>query len=632
MNKILFPIVLAFAAIFTACSNEDLTSSSGNRNNQPEGATCTVEPLDYVDFDTRSSLNIGSAGMEFHWYKDEAHPENSDKLSIFYSDADQTAGVYTLTDITNDKETSARFTSDGFKLTADKRYYAISTTENRAPQGCRIPDKRNIELTYAGQVQKGNQNADHLGAYAYLAASGIAYGDDHVDLHFQHLSLTMRVIMDKLPKDVEFTRLEIYDTENSYLQPLRGFDMTSGLAADGTYTPALKPVDINSAQYKAADRFSMTLQDASNAEHGIKPDLKIVGETGRLDLFIELPPADLTGKNLIFMVYGNNGKAYYINRPGRILLAGKAYQMMANAQEASTYTVRIKVNHDWQLGSTLDQTRATGDPGYDETFGYPKNLYYILCVGGFVRAINDNPVSEIENTTSEQWALSADKTVNTFATPLTFNFDNAADKEAVKNVYIVASNNDLTTLLSSITNNDPESKVQNLVYSIQEENLGSTFTAQQKTQAFMKNLYSTPWTGESASFIGNLGADYFKDIILYHVAAKVDLKWGSSTSVMGSTEATNKVSVNNVANENLSLFQPATKNGTTGFVDGDSSNNYTVTSLIEDDREYNGRQVYYLPQFNIYNVTVGNKTPGNITFTPATTNGFTSWLRWLKKF
>lgn len=609
MSKRLFPVIIAFMALFASCSKDDVASSGGNGEPQQEGLTCTVAPIEYVDGESlsRSALTLGSSGMDFAW-------ETGDKLSVFYSEADQTSGTYTLNEIyANDN--SANFKSEGFTLQNGKRYYAISTVERT---GVRIPDKRNIELSYAGQVQRGNKNTDHLGDYDYLASSGIADGDDHVYFHFIHLGATLRVIMEGLPSDVEFTKMEMYDTENSFLQPKRTLDLTKGLAADGTYTPALNPVDMSSAEYKTAERFSLTLQYATDNTKGVKADINVADNKGRLEMFIEVPPADLTGKDIVFMVKGDNGKAYYIKCTGKNLMAGKAYQMKANATVATQYSVKIKVNHAWQHGATLDSRAATGDPGIEETFPTPKNLYYVLCVGGTVKSVN-----EIEGIAAEKWTLSSDKTISTYAGELTFNFD-SGEMSQTKNVYIVASNNDLTSLFNGISATTAEADVQNLVYSIQEEALGTDYTSQDKTQAFMKNLYSTPWTDAAASFIGNLGADYFKDIILYHVAAKVDLQW-NSTAMLPTTGEDAFVKVSDVKREKLSLFHPTDNSAALTAT-------YTVTSPIEADRMYNGRQVFYLPQFNTYNVKVGGNAATDITFSPSTANGWTSWLRWLKKY
>lgn len=615
MNRIFTSIIVAAAALLASCAGSESAGEGGEGKDQPEGLSCTAAPIENVTDGSRSQLTLGSAGMDFSW-------ENGDKLTVFYAESDQTAGTYTLEENSiRENGTFARFTNDAFGLVDGKRYYAISTTEGSgAPSGVSIPSKSNIKLTYAGQIQNGNGTTTHLGKYDYMAASGVASAGNHADFDFKHLGLTLRVIMDHLPTTAKFTRMEMYDTEDSYRQPLRDFDLTSGMQQDGTYTPALTAVDVNATDYKTSSRFSLTLQ---NGGEGITPR----SSDGRLDMFIEVPPADLTNKTLVFMVYGKQGDndvSYYITKPGRDLVAGKAYQMMDNAQSATSYNVTIKVNHAWQLGSTLD-SRATGDPGVEEKFDYPKNLYYILCVNGLVRKAKSedtNYYTEIENIPTSGWTRSANNTISTYNVQQHFSFTSDEMSQS-RNLYVVASNDDLSSIFSSAISSSTttETLVQNLVYSI------NTTDA----QAFMKNLYSTPWKSGDA-FVGNLGSDYFKDIILYHVAAKVDLKWNSDASVIDNTYKT--VNVNNVQSTNLSLFQPATVNGTSTFVSASGDPTYTVTSTIEPDRMFNGRQVFYLPQpaNATYNVTVGKNAATNITFTPVTTNGFTSWLRWLKNY
>ena len=129
-----------------------------------------------------------------------------------------------------------------------------------------------------------------------------------------------------------------------------------------------------------------------------------------------------------------------------------------------------------------------------------------------------------------------------------------------------------------------------------------------------------------STFIGAL-KDPYQDVILYHVAAKVDLKWNSS-AMLPITGENAFVKVNNVKNSGLSLFKPTTNTYETG--------SYNVKAPIEEDTWLNGRQVFYLPQFAnsncTYNVKIGDKPAENVTFSPATTNGFTSWLRWLRKY
>lgn len=602
LNTLTTLTLTTIIALFASCSSDD--DGIGNGGKTFKSLVGTVNDKELVDDDApsmRSSLSLGTSGMVFKWHKaDPSDPDDhSDRLTIFSDESDIAVMTYTLENI-RDGETAhkASFTGSGFDLTDGKRYYALYPCEKDAPEGSNYPSKRNITVNYAGQRQTANSSTEHLGQYDYLAASGLAAGTDHADFTFDHLGLTLRVIMEGLPTDKSFERMEMYDSENSYLQPLRSINLANCVTADGSFVPAFEELDVNSAAYKTADRFSLDLGPANGT--GIQTD-------GRLEMFIEVPPANLTGKDVIFMAYTTDQEAYYIKCTGRDLVGGKAYQMKGTAQKADSYTIKIKVNHDWQLGTTVS-TRATGDPGIEDEFPYPANLYYILCVNGTVKAVNSKSVTEIEGIPENKWARSADGAISTYAESITFNFDET-EIEQSKNLYIVASNDDLSDVFSSISASTTEESVRNTLYSV-----GGT-----DKQEFLKNLYSTPYK-EGTVFIGALDKDYFKDIILYHVAAKVDIKWNTTTAL------TDYISVNNVKASGLLLFRPTENPYATG--------NYTVAVPFTEGTNYNGRQYFYLPQFTndcTYDVTIGS-TNSLVTFTPATTNGFTSWMRWLNKF
>ena len=177
--------------------------------------------------------------------------------------------------------------------------------------------------------------------------------------------------------------------------------------------------------------------------------------------------------------------------------------------------------------------------------------------------------------------------------------------ECSYHLYVVASQTALT-LSELAAGTSEETVVQALTY-----NLPST-----GVQTFMRDLYSTPW--DATNFVGNI-TDPMQDVTLYHVAAKVDLKWNS-------TSAIENVSVNNVKNSGLYIFKPTENANEPGT--------YNASQTMDIDQQYNGRYVFYLPQFTnncTFNVTLGGNPEEYITFTPATTGGFTSWLRWLKK-
>lgn len=637
-----YMVVLSLLAI-SSCTNDDL-SEGGISKETEKGLVAEARSM---EFDlTRSRLDFSSTGMSFTWTSD-------DKLSVFAQGNDDAVQQYSLTSGGGSK--TARFSSENFALTNDTRYYALNKTQETAGGETRIPSQNNITLDYSGQVQEGNANTSHLGKYDYMVSSSKCESPDHINLDFEHLGFTLRVVMTvddankETFKNTEFTSLEIYDSENAFRQQKRLFSFAAGTTVDG-YTPTWPSQTIT-----GEDRFTLKFEDPSDNTKGVKPtdefrDGSGANNNSKLIAYIQLPAVDFSGKTIGFILKGKNGAIYYGDTNGYNMNMGKAYQVNLTLKPTTDYNVMLKINHDWQLGAKVeDLTRATGDPGNKDELYVPTYLYYILCVDGIVRSVNplegasaetSKAVNSIsvdgksgeDNTTADTkdvWSTTTidDKTISTYGKVLTFKLQDS-EKNLSKHLYVIASRTQLPaeTFNSIIGYTDVNNKggataettIQALAYSIQ--GVASTNAQLDNSQLFMRDLYSTPWT--ETNFIGNL-VDPMQDVILYHVAAKVDLKWNSATAVTGD------VKVNNVQNTNLSLFQPATINGTSVYV---GTNDYTVTSTIEDDRMYNGRQVYYLPQFNTYNVTVGNKTPENVTFTPATTNGFTSWLRWLKKF
>lgn len=621
----------AFSAfLFASCAN-DLSNNSGDNGEDKDyaGVTASVPSLIF-EGGTRSFLNFDATkGMVFQWAE-------NDQLTVLPDADNTTKGIYTLQ--RGGGTPKANFACTGFALKKSARYYGFNMTERETPALIRIPDKANITVDYSGQRQAESGTSTtataHLGKYDFLAATGVCApdADDHVDFDFQHLGFTMYIEIKGLTNGKKYRKLEIYDSNNTYRQPVRRINLTNGLSADGkTYKPSFEPEDEQSETYKQSPRFSLFLGQDTNNNNDNSDDVGVTVSGGRLDLFVELPPVDMRNNTFIFTLEpSDGGKPYYMKCDNsfykRQYLAGYAYMMMGEAQEVTTFEVSLKINHDWQLGNT--QTRATGDPGIEDHFEKPKYIYYVYCVGGKVQAVADKAYTRVPakpavgddiTIPESDWLTSSDKVFDTYQHTFTFTVSDT-DKDKDKNVYFVASMEDISSSFSGISAGDDESKVQALLYSIpakRTEPVETDAEYQTRSQTFLKNLYSTPWTTQ-ATFVGSL-KDPYQDVILYHTAAKVDLQWNSTAKITGD------VKVNNVYSTNLSLFKP-TANPTTGTA------NYTVTSTLEADRFNYGRQVFYLPQFNTYNVKVGSKDAADITFSPATTNGFTSWLRWQKVY
>lgn len=620
--------------LFASCAHDNDADSEGNSNSDYKGVTAVVSPKEF-DVVSRSALYFDMAyGMQFKW-------NTGDELTILPSESNNTRAIYTLRN--GEGTPNAHFKGEGFTLSKGVRYFAFSKKERELPGKISIPDKANITVDYSGQRQLVNGTSEaataHLGAYDFLASTGVCSKDveDQVFFAFQHLGLTMFITMTGLPVDAKYKKLEIYDSKNVYRKPVRTINLGLGLDAEtGAYSPAFNAEDVQSEEYKQSPRFSLLLGPDKNGNNDNSDDEGLtVGSDGKLELFIELPPVDMTDNTFIFTLVpaDNTTKPYFMKceeaKYKKAYKAGKSYMMTGTANEVTTYEVSLKVNHDWQLGNAV--SRATGDPGNEDEFAKPKYIYYVFCVDGKVKQVNGklfNRVPAIPTSGSDtqtipetDWSTSTDKVFDTYKDNFTFSVEDT-EKDKTKNVYFVASMEELDGVFNStnIKSTTTEADIQALLYNIPAKDTEHSETDadyQTRSQSFLKNLYSTPWESQS-TFVGAL-KDPYQDVILYHVAAKVDLKWNSTAMLSGN------VSVNNVKSSNLSLFKP-TANPATGTA------NYTVTNAIDEETMFNGRQVFYLPQFNTYNVTVGNKPAEDVTFSPATTNGWTSWLRWLAKF
>lgn len=612
-------LIAITSIIFASCANDDISSGNGE-NKEPRGITASVPSIEFANT-TRSTLNYdASRGMLFKW-------SAGDKLTIFPDGDDITSGTYTLDG--SGGGANADFKGEGFTLKKDALYYAFSKTLRSTPSEITISNKRNIQLDFSGQrqVTSGTDpvNTAHLGDYDFLAAvAKCTEMDDNAHFAFKRIGFTMFVTMTNIGEG-HYKRLEVYDSENTYRQPVRTINLTNGFDGENIdkYAPYLNEEDITSSRYINSSRLYLNLGPDTGGDKSNDNDEGIaVAEGGTLQMFVQLPPVNMSTKKVVFKLIPSDpaAKSYFLACDGLNFLTGKAYRFTGNAEEATSFNINVKVDYDWQHGEHI--TRATtGDPGNDDGCVPPNYIYAFFCVDGKVvtyKQIHVGSNDEQTDKSKDKWSDKNEENIITYLTPITFTTTEVEVQNInTAKVYIAASKTPLT--ISGITEGTTtEDVVKAISYDMQ--SVESSNTELDASQQFMRDLYSTPWEND-ANFVGKL-TDPYQDIILYHTAAKVDLKWNSTTMLSGD------VKVSDVKNTGLSLFQPTTNANTSG--------SYTVTSAIEADRMYNGRQVFYLPQFVnpncTYSVKVGAKDAEDADFTPTTTKGFTSWLRWLKTY
>ena len=195
--------------------------------------------------------------------------------------------------------------------------------------------------------------------------------------------------------------------------------------------------------------------------------------------------------------------------------------------------------------STLAVTRALGDPGEAETFDLPKYLYIYLVSTSSSNSTQVIFKKQVVN--PEDWKLStsggntnghfsAKDGLYVYQGHLSINLP-LNRKEG--RVYVVASNLDL--------DDSATEKNYNLVTDVSSWNSytdvenGVTFTNQSSLRSNMQNLYSSPYNLKNeGNYYGTI-KDYASnvphiDMVLYHVATKVDLQWTIDEQFQGTKE------------------------------------------------------------------------------------------------
>ena len=302
--------------------------------------------------------------------------------------------------------------------------------------------------------------------------------------------------------------------------------------------------------------------------------------------------------------------------------------------------------------STLAVTRALGDPGEAETFDLPKYLYIYL-----VSTSSSNSTQVIfkkQEVNPEDWKLStsggntnehfsAKDGLYVYQGHLSINLP-LNRKEG--RVYVVASNLDLDDSGTSSPNYKLVTDVSSWSSSKDVED-GVTFTNQSSLRSNMQNLYSSPYNLKNdGNYYGTI-KDYASnvphiDMVLYHVATKVDLQWtideqfqgtkaweqvkkesnGSSDTMRSTTDNTSKdynkvffsfIEARLLPKEKLPIFKPMNVTSSSGTFDaaflGEEKDTGNSQSYTDANGNTKTRKEYYqvLPETEKSGMYYGRK-------------------------
>ncbi len=210
---------------------------------------------------------------------------------------------------------------------------------------------------------------------------------------------------------------------------------------------------------------------------------------------------------------------------GLMLLAVGCRQAMENdpellSTEAMPVSITLPIEDNMPYRAV--GRRVIGDPGTTEHFAFPRHIYFfVLKYDGSAWSIwhkeHLEPLEE-EWTPKRYLGLLQTNGDSIFEYNAEVDLLLASEKFAGE-VLAIASPNELVfnTPFASITTAD---QVRNLKFS----------TADSATKANLPNIYSTPYNYEtSGAYYGSFNSTYQKvphiKLMLYHVAAKVDITW-----------------------------------------------------------------------------------------------------------
>ena len=252
--------------------------------------------------ETRSSVTIGESGASFTWDEDDVigiFPEKGDQVSFAM---DEGAGTQT-----------ARFSGGGWALKSSAKYaaYYPHVYENR--------DLTAIPVSYVGQVQNGNANTDHIGAYDFMAAGVSTPENGAIAFDMQHLGCLVQLTI-TIPEPSALSKVVL--TSSSKFTETGTIDLTAD-------TPAI-----------TADTQSNTFEIALNNVATTEANENVI-------IYFMTAPVDLTSSQLLATIYFDNGTTYETDITGKKLIAGKAYAWEGVDRRIFSYsTTAIKPTED----------------------------------------------------------------------------------------------------------------------------------------------------------------------------------------------------------------------------------------------------------------------------------------------
>ena len=419
MKTIKHLLFLCFLSVLVACSEDTFIPQSeispNSNGNSVDLISMVVPDIEMDDAATRSKLIDDGTGLKFAWQENDAIgivPMSGNPLR-FPINAD------------NAGKSTAIFDGGGWALRTDMKYAAFFPI-NEKNQGT---DIKHIAIDYAGQTQ-GNYMK-----YDFLATGAVKPSDGQVTFNMKRLSAILKISISMPAGSTAH-----YGT---LIAPEEAFGVKGVLDLSGNepvYTPEGRTKFINT---------DLGLEKTSTS-------------AWTYEVYMMVPPTDLSGKTLTFRLTSDAGYAYEATLQGKRFEAGKAYKLSGSAQGATIKNLRLisaaqDAGQNPEVGTFSTNTDGTvnvndnlekiakvvsiqvtyaEDPTVCDEIGYFRNLEKLAC-GNFL------------NTEENQMINSLDVSNNTKLTLLAFGCNKLTTIDLSKNPLLeelYCFNNTLTSL------------------------------------------------------------------------------------------------------------------------------------------------------------------------------------------
>ena len=265
------------------------------------------------------------------------------------------------------------------------------------------------------------------------------------------------------------------------------------------------------------------------------------------------------------------------------------------------------------------QQRVPGDPGEVEKFPLPNVAYiYVLAnsavdgTGAWLLQMIDGAAANKGKVTLDgEWIQDKDPSIYHYGGELNISLWHMAQSAKVYVAVAHLENPDLE---------NPDSEIPGIALPASPEDIVSlTYDPSQvkgNVNEFMKNLYSTPYnkpvSADDATYYGTVKDLHTNtpsvNVMLYHVAARLDLKWNVGEERRNSF-ALGALSVSNLPKK-CYLFRP-TENQPP---EDDDAYSEPVVSSFSPTTAWSGRRAVYVPQVSVIDA---KKFPVTLNYTDA---------------